>query len=215
MPSSAVSAFLSALAAHKADVLQRSVAEEFAADPQRFSKHSVTFDDLLFDFSKQRVNATTMALLKSLAEAAGVEAKRDAMFRGDIINTTEKRAVLHTALRDLTCAPILVDGKDVAPDVVETREKMLGFAADVREGRVRGALGQPMTDVVNIGIGGSDLGPAFAARALAALVIVSCVVKVFDETMNSVRERSSGSSASERSAPSTLATKCVRGPAPR
>ena len=167
MPSSAVSAFLSALSAHKSDVLKRSVAEEFAADARRFSAHSVTFDDLLFDFSKQRVNATTMALLKSLAEAAGVEAKRDAMFAGAIINTTERRAVLHTALRDLTGAPILVEGQDVAPEVAETREKMLGFAADVREGRVRGALGQPMTDVVNIGIGGSDLGPAFAARALA------------------------------------------------
>ncbi len=167
MSSTAVTALLSALAAHKADVLQRSAAEEFAADPQRFAKMNVVFDDLLFDFSKQRVNASTLAMLKSLAQTAGVEAKRDAMFRGEKINTTEDRAVLHTALRDLSGSPVMVDGVDVAPEVAEVRENMLGFAADVREGRVRGAHGQPMTDVVNIGIGGSDLGPAFASRALA------------------------------------------------
>ena len=89
------------------------------------------------------------------------------MFAGEKINTTEKRAVLHTALRNFSGNPVLVDGKDVMPEVIGVREKMLSFAADVREGRVRGALGQPMTDVINIGIGGSDLGPAMAARALA------------------------------------------------
>ena len=89
------------------------------------------------------------------------------MFAGEKINTTEKRAVLHTALRNFSGKPVLVDGKDVMPDVIGVREKMLSFAADVREGRVRGALGQPMTDVINIGIGGSDLGPAMATRALA------------------------------------------------
>jgi glucose-6-phosphate isomerase len=167
MVSPVVSAVLSALAAHRSDVFARSSADEFAADPQRFERMHVVFDDLLFDYSKQRVTAATMAMLKSLAEAAGVEAKRDAMMRGDLFNNTERRAALHVALRDLSGAPILVGGKSVAPDVAEMREKVLGFAADVREGRLRGALGQPMTDVVNIGIGGSDLGPAFAARALS------------------------------------------------
>ena len=115
MSSTAVTALLSALSAHKADVVQRSAAEEFAADPQRFAKMSVVFDDLLFDYSKQRVNATTLAMLKSLAQTAGVEAKRDAMMRGEKINVTEDRAVLHTALRDLSGSPVLVDGVDVAP----------------------------------------------------------------------------------------------------
>ena len=106
-------------------------------------------------------------MLLRLADAAGVDAKRDAMFRGELVNTTERRAALHTALRNLSSAPIYADGVDVAPAVKVERDKMLAFAADVREGRVRGALGQPMTDVVNIGIGGSDLGPAMAARALS------------------------------------------------
>ena len=89
------------------------------------------------------------------------------MFRGELVNPTERRAALHTALRNFSGEPVLVDGRDVMPEIAAERAKMLAFAADVREGRVRGALGQPMTDVVNIGIGGSDLGPAMATRALA------------------------------------------------
>jgi len=123
--------------------------------------------DLLYDFSKQRIDAETLRLLLSLAEAADVAAKRDAMFRGELVNSTERRAALHSALRDFSGAPILVDGVDVAPAIKAERDKMLAFAADVREGRVRGAHGQPMINVINIGIGGSDLGPAMAARALA------------------------------------------------
>ena len=140
---------------------------DFADDPGRFKQFSVTLDDLLFDYSKQRIDAGVLAALVELAKVGEVEAKRDAMFAGEKINTTEKRAVLHTALRNFSGKPVLVDGKDVMPEVIGVREKMLSFAADVREGRVRGALGQPMTDVINIGIGGSDLGPAMATRALA------------------------------------------------
>src|SRR3984957_2423337 len=158
---------LASLEAHKDAVLATSVAAEFARDPDRFERFHVILDDILFDFSKQRVEALTIGLLVALAEAAEVEAKREAMFRGDIVNPTERRAALHTALRDPTSQPVLVDGRDVAPDIASERARMLAFADDVREGRVRGALGQPMTDVVNIGIGGSDLGPAMAARALS------------------------------------------------
>ena len=148
-------------------VLARAARADFADDPARFKEFSVTLDDLLFDYSKQRVAADVVAGLVELAKAAAVEARRDAMFAGEKINVTEKRAVLHTALRNFSGKPVKVDGQDVMPEVVGTREKMLHFAADVREGRVRGSLGQPMTDVINIGIGGSDLGPAMAARALS------------------------------------------------
>ena len=163
----AVLTALASLEAHKDAVLATSISGEFARDPDRFQRFHVILDDLLFDFSKQRVEALTIGLLVALAQAAEVEAKREAMFRGDIVNPTERRAALHTALRDLTSQPVFVDGRDVAPDIAAERAKMLAFAEDVREGRVRGALGQPMTDVVNIGIGGSDLGPAMAARALS------------------------------------------------
>ena len=167
MVETAVTAALAALGAHRAEVLTRSVADEFGADPARFSSMRVVLDDLLFDYSKQRVTRTTLAHFETLAKAANVAGKREAMFRGDLINTTERRAVLHTALRNFSGQPVLVEGKDVMPEIIAERAKVAAFADDVREGRLRGALGQPMTDVVNIGIGGSDLGPAMATKALA------------------------------------------------
>jgi glucose-6-phosphate isomerase len=167
MVETAVSAALATLGAHRAQVLGRSIAEEFAADPGRFAAMHVELDDLLFDYSRQRVTPATMANMAILAKAADIEAKRDAMFAGAIINTTERRAVLHTALRNFSGKPVLVEGADVMPEIEAERARMLAFAEDVREGRMRGALGQPMTDIVNIGIGGSDLGPAMAARAMA------------------------------------------------
>src|SRR5579872_5369397 len=157
----------SALQALSRQVLARSVADEFAADPERFESLHVALDDLLFDYSKQRLNKAVLAELVALAAACEVEEKRDAMFRGDPINVTERRAALHTALRNLSGDPVLVDGRDVMPDVLAERAKVEAFASDVREGRLRGALGQPMTDIVNIGIGGSDLGPAMATKALS------------------------------------------------
>ena len=167
MATEATLAALAKLTSLREGVLARAARADFADDPARFKAFSVTLDDLLFDYSKQRIDAGVLAALVELAKAAQVEARRDAMFAGVKINVTENRAVLHTALRNFSGKPVLVDGKDVMPEVIGTREKMLSFAADVREGRVRGALGQPMTDVINIGIGGSDLGPAMAARALA------------------------------------------------
>src|ERR1700744_3330412 len=150
-------------------VLARTARKDFADDPARFKAFSVTLDDLLFDYSKQRTDSAVLSALVELAKAAQDEAKRAAMFAGEKINITEKRAVLHTALRNFSGKPVLVDGKDVMPEVIGTREKMLSFAADVREGRVRGALGQPMTDVINIGIGGPPLGPPTGGGGRAAL----------------------------------------------
>lgn len=139
----------------------------FAADPNRFSRFSTAFDDLLFDYSKCAVNDRVIDGLEALAKAAKVEEKRDAMFRGDIINITEERAVLHTALRNRSNRPVLVGGKDVMPDVNAVLEAMGKFADDVRSGALKGATGKKITDVVNIGIGGSDLGPVMATLALA------------------------------------------------
>jgi glucose-6-phosphate isomerase len=167
MVEAAVTAALGALGAHRSEVLARGLGDEFAADPARFATMHVVLDDLLFDYSKQRVTLATLARLESLAKAADVEGKREAMFRGDLINSTERRAALHTALRNFSGAPVMVEGRDVMPEISAERVKVAAFASDVREGRLRGALGQPMTDIVNIGIGGSDLGPAMATRALA------------------------------------------------
>ncbi|MQV31019.1 glucose-6-phosphate isomerase [Sinorhizobium meliloti] len=139
----------------------------FAADPNRFSRFSTAFDDLLFDYSKCAVNDRIIDGLEALAKAAKVEEKRDAMFRGDIINITEERAVLHTALRNRSNRPVLVDGNDVMPDVNAVLEAMGKFADDIRSGALKGATGKKITDVVNIGIGGSDLGPVMATLALA------------------------------------------------
>ena len=167
MTQTALSTLFSELATHSAAVLARSASAEFAADGARFQRFHATLDDLLYDYSKQRIDAATLDLLFRLASAAEVEAKRDAMFRGDLVNSTERRAALHSALRNFSGKPVLVDGVDVMGEVERERERMLAFADDVRNGLLRGALGQPMTDVVNIGIGGSDLGPAMATRALA------------------------------------------------
>ncbi len=139
----------------------------FAADPQRFSRYSTTLGDFLFDYSKCAVNDVVLDALEALAKDAGVEKKRDAMFAGEIINITEERAVLHTALRNRSNTPVLVEGKDVMPDVNSVLDAMGAFAEDVRSGALKGATGRKITDVVNIGIGGSDLGPVMATLALA------------------------------------------------
>jgi glucose-6-phosphate isomerase len=131
----------------------------FASDPERYSAFSLELDDLLLDFSKCAVDADTVDLLVQLARAASVEERRDAMLAGEKINTTENRAVLHTALRLPRDASLLLDGVDVVPAIHEVLDAMSAFADELRAG--------PITDVVNIGIGGSDLGPAMATLALA------------------------------------------------
>jgi glucose-6-phosphate isomerase len=134
-------------------------------DEGRAEAFSRRVDGLLFDFSKTQIDEAALAMLVDLAESSGVEQRRDAMFRGEKINETEGRAVLHTALR-APDGPITVDGEDVMPGVLETRRRMAEFAESVRSGEFAGAGGR-YTDVVNIGIGGSDLGPAMATLALA------------------------------------------------
>ena len=143
----------------------RSILSRFE-DPARAAGYSVEAGGLLFDYSKTAMDAGDRDVLVSMFQDAGVDAKRDAMFRGDAINETEGRAVLHTALRNLSGDPVMVDGVDVMPEVLATLGRMEAFAEDVRTGVYRLGGGQ-VTDVVNIGIGGSDLGPAMATIALA------------------------------------------------
>lgn len=152
----------------KADKLkQSSLRDLFADDPDRFFTFSATTGDLLLDYSKSHIDKEAMALLEQLGREAEVEAKRAAMFAGEKINTTEDRAVLHTALRNQSGHPVLVDGDDIMPDVQAVLSAMSDFSEAVRSGDVTGATGKAIKDVVNIGIGGSDLGPAMCTLALA------------------------------------------------
>ena len=143
------------------------VKDMFAADPGRFDRYHVALDDLVFDYSKHRVDDTVLKALFELARAQGLEGKRETMFKGGVVNPTEKRAALHTALRNMSGSPVMVDGEDVMTEVASVRAKVAEFARGIRDGGLRGARGEAFTDVVNIGIGGSDLGPAMVSRALA------------------------------------------------
>ncbi|GAB4226605.1 MAG: glucose-6-phosphate isomerase [Kiloniellaceae bacterium] len=155
------------LRAHHWEMKGQRLRDLFAEDPQRFRRFSVNLDDLLLDYSKNLILPETLEKLLALARAADVEGGRDAMFDGERINATEGRAVLHTALRNRSERPVLVDGHDVMGDVREVLEAMGAFAEAVRDGAIGGATGERFTDVVNIGIGGSDLGPAMVTRALS------------------------------------------------
>ncbi|SLN41903.1 Glucose-6-phosphate isomerase [Aquimixticola soesokkakensis] len=144
----------------------RTIVDLFNADPDRAQGFSIRAEDLLFDYSKTTIGAPEREALIALLDTSGVAAKRDAMFSGEKINVTEGRAVLHTALRNLDGDPVLVDGKDVMPGIKQTLARMDDFADRVRRGDISGVGGEPFTDVVNIGIGGSDLGPLMAYVAL-------------------------------------------------
>lgn len=163
----AVDRAFAALKAHHRALSETRIATLFAEDERRFQRFSVRLGPVLMDYSKTRVTAKTLRLLTDLAKAAHVEAKRDAMFAGERINTTEDRAVLHVALRNLSGTPILTDGRDVMPEVAAERERCFAFAEGIRSGALRGATGRRFSAVVNIGIGGSDLGPAMATQALS------------------------------------------------
>jgi glucose-6-phosphate isomerase len=156
-----------ALASHFSEVGSRHLRELFDQQEDRAARMTVNAGDLLLDYSKHRATSKTLDLLFDVARAAGVEARRDAMFRGDHINATEDRAVLHVALRMPAGEALTVDGQDVTADVHAVLHKMGDLSERVRSGEWKGATGQPIRAVVNIGIGGSDLGPAMAAEALA------------------------------------------------
>ena len=155
------------LATHFGEVGHLHLRELFAHDTQRAERLTASAADLVLDYSKHRVTDETMRLLMAVARAAGVEARRDAMFAGAHINTTEDRAVLHVALRMPEESPLSVDGQDVAADVHAVLKKMGDLSDRIRSGEWLGATGERIRAVVNIGIGGSDLGPAMAADALA------------------------------------------------
>ena len=155
-----------ALQAHHAQMRDRHMRDLFAEDPGRFDRFSVGFEDILLDYSKNRVTEETMSLLLDLAGEAGVTTWRDRLFSGEKINFTEDRAVLHVALRNRSGRPILVDGEDVMPGVEAVLEHMREFSESVRSGAWRGYTDRPIRDVVNIGIGGSDLGPVMVTEAL-------------------------------------------------
>jgi glucose-6-phosphate isomerase len=138
----------------------------FAENPRRFGQFHIRWNDLLVDFSKNRVVARTLNLLIELAKACGLEDARAKMFSGDPINETENRAVLHVALRNRGNSPILVDGKDVMPEVNAVLTKMENFCARLHSGKWQGYTGKRITDIVNIGIGGSDLGPVMVTECL-------------------------------------------------
>jgi glucose-6-phosphate isomerase len=165
--SHAVAAAFLALDAHAPTLEPVRTLDLFAADAARFENFSIGLDDFLFDFSKHKVARETIDLLVALAKARDVEARRDALFRGDEVNNTERRAAMHMALRDLSGRPLIIGGVDMRPAIDAEREKVFAFARAIRSGDAKGATGQTFTDVVNIGIGGSDLGPAMAARALS------------------------------------------------
>ena len=158
---------LSRLKSHRDSGAVSNLRAAFQSDPDRARRFAIGLDDLRMDFSKCAIAEETLTLLGELANAAAVEANRDRMFGGEAINSTEGRAVLHTALRAAPDADIRVDGENVVPGVLEVLAAMGTFSDGIRDGSIRGATGKAFTDVVNIGIGGSDLGPVMATLALA------------------------------------------------
>jgi glucose-6-phosphate isomerase len=154
------------LGAHREQIRQGHPRDWFTSDPGRFERFSLRLEDLLVDFSKHLVTDETLRLLRALARERGVEALRDRMFGGEPINFTENRAVLHVALRNRSGRPLAVAGRDVMPDVNAALDHLREFSERVRTGAATGFSGLRITDVVNIGIGGSDLGPAMVTQAL-------------------------------------------------
>ena len=140
--------------------------EMFEADKERFTKYSLKLNDILYDYSKNRINDETIKLLLQLAEELDLSSWIKKMFQGEAINHTENRAVLHTALREQGNDPILIDGKDIIPEIKQEREKVKQLAEKIRTRQWRGVTNQAITDVVNIGIGGSHLGPLMVTEAL-------------------------------------------------
>jgi glucose-6-phosphate isomerase len=154
------------LASHYDALRHVHMRELFEQDRERFERFSLRFEDILLDYSKNRITAETLELLLDLARACDVEGWRERMFAGERINITEDRAVLHVALRNRSNRPIVVDGQDVMPGVNEVLSRMAAFTDSVRRGEWTGYTGKPIRHVVNVGIGGSDLGPVMVCEAL-------------------------------------------------
>jgi glucose-6-phosphate isomerase len=166
LPPLTSTASFQALETHAIEAEDWQMRSLFAADPQRFERMSLEAAGLFLDYSKNRLDGRTLELLAALARERGVERRRDAMFAGEKINNTEDRAVLHTALRAPREARLVVDGQDVIADVHAVLDRMCTFTDSVRSGEWLGHTGKPITDIVNIGIGGSDLGPKMVCLAL-------------------------------------------------
>lgn len=156
------------LKAHHRTISKKHLKELFAEDKNRFKKFSIKFNDILLDYSKNNINRRTIGYLTDLAKECDLSGAIEQMFTGEKINQTENRSVLHVALRNRSNTPILVDGKDVMPDVNEVLEKMKAFSGKVISGAWKGYTNKSITDIVNIGIGGSDLGPVMVTEALKA-----------------------------------------------
>jgi len=156
-----------ALEAHQSQLAHTTIADLFKQEENRFNDYSLTFENqILVDFSKNKINQETLKLLRQLAKESALDEAINAMFTGEKINRTENRAVLHTALRNRSNTPVYVDGKDVMPEVNAVLAKMSAFCERVISGEWKGYTGKAITDVVNIGIGGSDLGPYMVTEAL-------------------------------------------------
>ena len=154
------------LAAHFSEIKSLHMNSFFATDDRRFEDFSILFNDILVDFSKNRLNRTTIKLLLQLARDVDLKVAIDSMFNGEPINETEKRAVLHIALRNRAGRPITVNGRDVMPEIGKVLGKMKDFSEKIIRGEWKGYSGKPITDIVNIGIGGSDLGPVMVTECL-------------------------------------------------
>jgi len=155
-----------ALSEHFESISKSHMRQLFKDDPERFDKFTLRFKDILLDYSKNRCSEETIKLLVAVANEAGLRSAIDRMFNGEKINNTEDRAVLHVALRNRSNHPVMVDGEDVMPGINDVLARMRDFTDRVRSGEWLGSTGKPITDIVNIGIGGSDLGPVMVCEAL-------------------------------------------------
>ena len=151
---------------HQTEISKKELSELFDEDKNRFNQFSTRFNDILLDYSKNFVSQETMELFKSLAQEVKLDVAKENMFSGEKINQTEDRAVLHVALRNLTNSPITVDGENVMPNVNEVLSKMENFVNRLHNGELKGYTGKPLTQIINIGIGGSDLGPYMVVESL-------------------------------------------------
>ncbi|MFH1067191.1 MAG: glucose-6-phosphate isomerase, partial [bacterium] len=155
-----------ALESHHREVQSVHMRDLFAQDPKRFERFNLRFRDILFDYSKNRITDKTFSLLNALAQGTNVPGSIEKMFNGEPINFTENRPALHIALRNRSNRPIMVEGKNVMPEVNAVLDHMKSFTRWVHNGVWKGFTGKIITDVVNIGIGGSDLGPEMVTEAL-------------------------------------------------